>query len=133
MGSEPPHFGALLPCHALEQWVSDNMRMETPELSGPESGLGRRMRAIAVAMDDIAVGEDAIMAARAEVESLTVDDLESLADMHLLFIDGAPTDVMVDFWLRKRLAKERLSQLKGCPRQGPDLLAGSGAAAGVFF
>ncbi len=74
-------------------------------------GLARRMRAIAVAADDAALTDDVLKAARATVESLAPEDLRSLADMHIMFKDDAPFDVMVGFWLRKRLAAERLQGL----------------------
>ncbi len=74
-------------------------------------GLVRRMRAIATADDDAGVADDVLKAARAAVDDLPLDDLESYAGTHFLFTDDAPMELMVDFWLRKRLAKERLRRL----------------------
>ena len=83
-----------------------------PDLLSAQSGFVRRMRAIGAADADTTFDVDVLAVARAAVDVLSLEDLESLAGMHILFMDDAPEDVMLSFRLRKRLAEERLKTLR---------------------
>lgn len=76
-----------------------------------QTGLARRLRAIAIAGDDVAVGVDARAAALAAIGKLSVAELQDLADAHILFADHAPPELMVNFLLRQRLATELLGKM----------------------
>ena len=66
------------------------------------------MRAIADAYDDDAVSADVRAATLSELAGQSVEELQTMADMHILFADDAPADLMLAFWLRKRMARELL-------------------------
>lgn len=74
-------------------------------------GLARRLRAIAIAGDDGAVGADVRAAALAAIGKLSVAQLQDLADAHILFADHAQPEIMVNFLLRQRLASELLGKM----------------------
>ncbi len=84
--------------------------MEPDDPNPADEGLIRRMRAIDKAGADSNFDPATLSAIRAELAGYSEKELKDLADMHLLFADDAPAEVMEGFWLSKRIASEILGK-----------------------
>ena len=96
-----------------------NSQPDSKRPASDETPLDRTLRLIRSAYDDDAIDLAVKSRERTRLSLMPDDDLRTMAETHILFTDGAPSDLVLNFWLTKRLAEEILAERAGAVESTP--------------